>query len=249
MSKAKQSGRARSKSATQKPDGRKRSDANALDHHDRRNLWEAFRHGIKIGFPPTCTIDFHPVYMDEYPTGELAGWFKDELRNRITTWLRRRKVGWYAIWVRENYVGDRREHLHLMIHCPVRLRADLKAAIEKWYPGNAEMVAMGTLTWRTHPFSGRVACPGFEYRLKQMTSRAQGPPRIGRPRREVKSRHDGSAVAPVSGLRCGVSRALDQRARQTWEGDQDAQQVLPGIGAPTPAPKAIEDGTVTVDPT
>ncbi|MFJ7441664.1 hypothetical protein ACIQW5_29235 [Methylorubrum thiocyanatum] len=233
MPKGENDGRARVKSPAQRPDRRKRSGADALNHHDRRNLWEAFRHGIRIGFPPTCTIDFHPVHMDTYPEGELATWFKDELRNRITTWLRRRKVGWYAIWIRENYAGDRREHLHLMIHCPARLRAELKAAIEKWYPGNAEMVAMGALTWRKHPSSGRIACPGFEYRLKQMTARAQGPPRIGRPRREVKNRYDGSAVASVNGLRSGVSRTLDAKARQRWEGEQETL---------IPSPETTEGG-------
>lgn len=241
-------GRKEPRGPAQRLDRRKRSETEALDPLDRRNLWEAFRHGIRIGFPPTCTIDFHPVHMDTHPEGELAVWFKDELRNRVTTWLRRRKVGWYAIWVRENYAGDQREHLHLMLHCPARLRTALKAAIERWFPGNAQMVAMGTLTWRVHPYSGRVSCRGFEYRLKQMSSRAQGPPRVGRPHREVKNRHDGAAVAAVAGLRCGVSKTLDAKARKNWEGTDGGQKDLLELGASASGPPVAETRAAVVEP-
>lgn len=201
-------------------DKRKRVATEALSHHDRRNLWEAFRHSIRIGFPATCAIDFHPSKMDQYPEVELVVWFKDELRNRITTWLRRRKIVWHAIWIRENYAGDQREHLHLLVHCPPRHRPDLEAAIRRWYPGDPTLVMLSSLTWRRHP-SGRIACSQFEYRLKQMTTQAQGPPRVGRPHREIRNRHDRSLVAPVSGLKCGVSRTLDAKARKAWEDEHD----------------------------
>src|SRR4051794_32703433 len=134
-----------------KIDRRRRAPCAALDAPGRRDLRAAFAHGQRIGRAPTCTIDFHPAYMDQYPAGELAVWFKDELRNRITTWLRRRGVGWYALWVRESYAGDRREHLHLLIHCPMAFRADLEAAIRRWYPGSPEMVKIGQVTWRKDP--------------------------------------------------------------------------------------------------
>lgn len=205
-----------------KPDGRRRKLVAAIDAPDRRDIWEAFAHGQRVGFAPTCTIDFHPSQMDEFPSGEIGVWFKDELRNRITTWLRRRGVRWYAIWIRENYVGDRREHLHLMIYCPARLRGDLETAIRRWYPGRPEMLEMGVLTYKKDQRTGYMACPGLEYRMKQMTSKAWGPPRPGRPRREVKNRRDGAPVAAVLGRRYGVSDTLSHRARQSWEAEREA---------------------------
>lgn len=205
-----------------KPDGRRRKLVAAIDAPDRRDIWEAFAFGQRIGFAPTVTIDFHPMLMDEYPAGEIGVWFKDELRNRITTWLRRRGVGWYAIWIRENYVGDRREHLHLMIYCPARLRKDLEEAMRRWYPGQPEMLKMGVLTYRKNHRTGYMSCPGLEYRMKQMTSKAWGPPRPTRPRREVENRRDKSPVAPVLGRRYGTSETLSYRARKAWEAERSA---------------------------
>src|SRR4051794_10284410 len=92
--------RTRIASQTKPPkiDRRRRALSPALDHLDRRGLKDAFAYAQSIGRAPTCTIDFHPCHMDAYPAGDLSIWFKDELRNRITTWLRRRHIGWYAIW-------------------------------------------------------------------------------------------------------------------------------------------------------
>lgn len=262
MSKARRTGNADVSSSAQRlgkkirskpakrPDRRLRGVSDALDHLDRRNLRDAFDYGLSIRRAPTTTIDFHPIHMRKYPEGELAVWFRDELRNRIATWLRRRKIGWYALWTRENYVGDQREHLHLMVYCPTRLRAGLEDAIRRWFPGEREMIRIGVADWRKHPSSGRLASRALEYRLKQMTSTAQGPPRPGRPRREIKSRHDDAPVAPVNGLRCGMSRSLDKKARATWAAERDAlytagrdaQQILPEMDEliPTPATAAAD---------
>lgn len=222
-----------------KIDGRRRKLVPAIDAPDRREIWEAFAHGQRIGFAPTCTIDFHPSYMTTYPTGEIGVWFKDELRNRISTWLSRRKVRLYAIWTRENYVGDRREHLHLMVYCPAHMRADLERAIRRWYPGSAEMLKLGNLTYRKNPRTGFTSCPGLEYRMKQMTSRAWGPPRPTRPRREIKSRQDGSPVAPVLGRRYGVSDTLSYKARAAWETERDAHWNAERAAHQAPTDEAI----------
>jgi hypothetical protein len=215
--------RTQSKTTKQKVDGRRRRLSPAIDAPDRRDIREAFAHGQRIGYPLNCAINFHPVHMHDYPEGDLGVWFKDELRNRMTTWLRRRGIRWHAVWMRENYVGDRREHIHLLINCPIHLRDDLLAAIRRWYPGTDDLVTMGPVTWRKHPKTGFLVCAGLEYRLKQMTARAWGPPRPGRPRRETESRHDRAPVAPVMGRRHGVSDTLNQKARDEWQAARDAE--------------------------
>lgn len=221
-SSTKSKSRPTSQASKPKIDRRRRTPSAAIDAPDRREIFDAFAHAQRISRTPTCTIDFHPIHMDAYPDGEIGLWFKDELRNRITTWLRRRHINCYAIWIRENYAGERREHLHLMIFCPIALRADLEAAIRRWYPGNPEMVRFGQLNLRKHPRTGFVTCSGLEYRLKQMTVRAWGPPRRNRPRRETKSRYDGAPIAPVLGRRFGVSRTLERKAREAWQQARDA---------------------------
>ena len=78
-----------------------------------------------IGKPLNATLDFHRWHLDVYPTESLDVFFAD-LRNRISTWLRRKGIGTFWIWTRENYVGERREHLHIVLHLPVRYRAELE---------------------------------------------------------------------------------------------------------------------------
>ena len=75
---------------------------------------------------------------------------------------------------------------------------------------------VGQRTSHRCPDTGRWI-DGLDYRMKQLRGDAVGAPGPTRLPREIKSRHDGSPVAPVYGKRCGVSESLSARAQTAWE--------------------------------
>ena len=147
--------------------------------------------------------------------------FFADLRNRISTWLRRKGIGTFWIWTRENYASERREHLHIVLHLPPRYRAELKAYICRLpsYQGSTSLVRVGQRTRGSNSKTG-VWQDGLDYRLKQLRGDAVGKPGPYRLPRETKSRHDGASVAPVLGKRCGVSQTLTMKAELAWRSKQ-----------------------------
>jgi hypothetical protein len=137
--------------------------------------------------------------------------------NKLRIWcVRDRRFGYFALWVRESYEGDRREHLHVLIAIPERERPALEATLRRWLPGADGVFHLGRPEYRTDR-SGRVVNKALTYMLKQMTSQARfklG----GRVRRETHCSKTHLPVAPVLGKRCGVSRSLNKATRQAfWE--------------------------------
>jgi hypothetical protein len=175
---------------------------------ERTDLLGADEFARLLRRPLNTTLDFHPCHMDEFPTGRLDEFFA-ELRVRISTWLKRKGIYTYWVWTRENYEGARREHLHIVLHLPPHLRAELEAHIRGLprYKGNAFVVEVGERKNEFNPVTRRWE-DGLRYRMKQLRGDAVGAPGPTRLNRETKSRRDGAPVAPVYGQRCGVSDSL-----------------------------------------
>jgi hypothetical protein len=195
-------------------DRRRKTASKGISTKERRNVVGAENFAYRIGRRLQTTLDFHPVYLDAQPEGDLDSFFAG-LRNRIATWCRRRIGGSWWVWTRENYEGDGREHLHMVMHLPPRLRSELEAAIRLWYSGAPDVVQVGERKAFYNHATGR-RTDGLSYRLKQMRGDAVGPPGPTRLYRETKSRHDGAPVAPVHGKRCGVSDSLTHKAEEVW---------------------------------
>ena len=68
---------------------------------------EAVNFADKRGKKLNTTVTIHPKLLAGYP-GDIGLWVCD-LTNKIRIWCGRKKFGNFAIWVRENYVGDRRD--------------------------------------------------------------------------------------------------------------------------------------------
>jgi hypothetical protein len=168
--------------------------------------------------PLRTTLDFHPVHLDTYPAGELDQFCRD-VRTRGSTWCARQGVGSYWVWTRENYEGEGREHLHMVIHLPPRLRRDLEDHLRSLYSGDVDLVRVGERTTHRCPETGR-RIDGLDYRMKQLRGDAVGPPGPTRLYRETKSRHDGAPVAPVYGKRCGASDSLTLKAEKKWRAER-----------------------------
>ena len=205
----------RRRSPKLKRDRRRKTWSKGITAQERKNLRRADGFATVIRRPLRTTLDFHPVHLDAYPEGELDDFFA-ALRTRISTWCGRKGIRCFWVWTRENYVGDRREHLHLVMHLPSRFRGELEAHIRRLYPGGAALVRIGDRTSYRCPDTRRWV-DGLDYRMKQLRGDAVGAPGPTRLPRETKSRHDGAPVAPVYGKRCGVSDSLTVRAEKAWE--------------------------------
>jgi hypothetical protein len=116
-------------------------------------------------------------------------------------WSRNNGHEWWGIWVRENYDGRSREHIHLLIYLPPRLHRKLEKALKRWWP-DQEVVDLREADEEV-----------VDYLLKQMTTQAAYALRF-RVRREKYSRHDLAKVAAVLGSRVGMTRNLERIVRR-----------------------------------
>ncbi len=200
----------------------------ALSHHDVRDLDEAVHFAEKRGKPITATLTVNPAVLESYPDdlGKWTGMFLNKLR----IWCERAGFGYFAVWVRENYVGERREHLHVLLYVPERHREAVEAAARRWLPGRESVVQLGRPKFRRDRL-GRRTNKALTYVMKQMTPQAWVA--LNRNvRREKHCRHTGEAIAPVLGKRCGVSRSLNKRTRQTFWTSPIVRPVKPPQATP-----------------
>jgi hypothetical protein len=188
----------------------RRKNQKALTHIDLRSLHDAYTFAEKIGKTLNATITIHLNSMETYPAdvGAWLSWFLNKLRQ----WCVRRRFGYYAIWVRENYKGEKQEHIHVMLHTPEISRSRLKSILRSWIAGDERAVEVGRPKFKRNRFGGLVNT-FLTYIFKQMTPQAKWKKPL---RRETHSRKTGLPVASVLGKRCGVSRSLDKAARETY---------------------------------
>ena len=187
----------------------------ALSHEDVRDLVDAEHFAEKRGRRLNTTITVHPKLLTSYPA-DVVKWVSSFL-NKLRIWcVRDRRFGYFALWVRESYEGDRREHLHVLVSVPDRDRSALEAALRRWLPGADGVFDLGRPEYRRDRF-GRVTNKAMTYVLKQMTTQAWWSLEK-QVRRETHCRETHLPVAPVLGKRCGVSRSLNKATRQAfWE--------------------------------
>jgi hypothetical protein len=77
-------------------DRRFKKESKGITSHERKDMLGADRFARRLGKPLTATFDFHPWHLDVYPTESLDVFFAG-LRNRISTWLRRKGIG--TFWI------------------------------------------------------------------------------------------------------------------------------------------------------
>lgn len=170
-----------------------RKKSGPLTHHQVRDLVDADHLASSIGKPLNTFITLHPGHLLVEPP-HVGKWLQAEL-NALRIWCCRMGFGYYAIWVRENYMRPRSEHVHILLHVPLtdfdRFAERLSGRFD--YSGVVEVQ--------------KVTSPLIWYLLKQMTPQAWFA--LGRQiRRQAASDRTGARVAAVIGKRCGMSRSL-----------------------------------------
>lgn len=173
----------------------------AITHQEALRLKTAKHEAARRRNPLNMFLTLHPDRMIDPPAD--VGLFARSVIRKLGQWFRNHRHHWWSLWVRENYDGQGREHLHLLIHVPHRLLAKFRKAVARWWPEK-----------RTADLQEVVdADDVLDYMLKQMTPQAAYALRF-RVGRETHSRHDLAKVAAVLGNRVGMTRNLDQIVRR-----------------------------------
>lgn len=188
-----------------------RKPSKALTPSQARDLIEAAHFASKIGKPLNTGVSIHPNCL-LHPPVDVGHWVSG-LLNHLRIWCTRQGFGYSCIWVRENYEGAGREHLHLVLHVPPVERALLQATLEEWLPGSPNLVRVKPAEFGTDRY-GRHVNKAVTYVLKQMTPQARYALHH-RVRRESECKVTGAKVAPVLGKRCGTSANIDAKARES----------------------------------
>lgn len=192
----------------------------ALDHAAVQEIVDAELFAERRGKRINTVINIHPRLLDVYPA-DVSLWVI-WLLNKLRIHCERHRFGYFAIWIRENYVGDRREHLHVMLSVPGREKAKLELALRRWLPGDEAAIKLTKPEYDTKrcDWTGRPVNKALTYLLKQMTPQARFALKGSKGltvRRERECRKTGAPVAPVFGKRFGISRSLNAKAqRALW---------------------------------
>jgi hypothetical protein len=133
-----------------------------------------------------------------------CGYLRRRIVGPLGTWFGRRGLPWLGFWVREAFEGDGREHVHVALVVPLEHEADLREAVERWWPG-------GIGDFRR--FGSSLELIG--YLSKQHVEGAVEVNQAGLlPLRRQEYARDGAPVAPVLGRRLGASRTLMRLVRK-----------------------------------
>jgi len=112
----------------------RRQERKALSHDEVHDLVEAEHFADKIGKKLNTAITIHPKLLDAYPD-DIGRWLSTTFLNSLRTRSNGLGFGHYALYVRESYEGDRREHVHLLLHVPDKERSALEAMLKRWRLG------------------------------------------------------------------------------------------------------------------
>lgn len=168
----------------------------ALSHEDVRTISAAAHAAQRLELPLTALITVHFGALASPPQCP-AEYLRTAVIAKFNTWLRRHHVTWTALWVRENFTGPRREHVHLLVHVPRKAWAPFRAALLRWWPEENAVHIRGV-----YNIAGAVC-----YLSKQLSTQASFA--VGRRiRRQSHCSKTGARVAPVLGRRFSMTRNL-----------------------------------------
>jgi hypothetical protein len=188
-----------------------------IDATGRREMWTAERFSrASLRRPLDWHITFHPRFMHIYPEIPLADLFKDG-RRRTATRLQRRGIGFYGIWARENYAGERQEHLHVALYLPDEDAAkDLEQGWRSWFPGEERMIRFTQPGTVLDPRKGWEMSKAVTYCAKQMLPAAAYHPNPALRYHRESAGKWGDPVAPVLGQKWGTTDNINPFARAAW---------------------------------
>src|SRR4051794_24741938 len=127
-----------------------RKEKKHLDHEDILKLEDAERLAKTLNKELNTFVSINPKFLRDYPD-DLGKWVQS-LLNRVRIWCTRAGVVYFCLWVRENYKGDREEHVHILLSIPPSKRLALALALRKWLPGDDRVVDVRRTREKTDRF-------------------------------------------------------------------------------------------------
>ena len=181
----------------------RRRTTRGIDHHQVRDLWDAWHHARRTGCPLNALVSVRPTDVDELdPVARCRRWAA--FLNKLGTYARQHGFKLVAIWSRECNPDGSGEHLHVLVHVPRKWRVHFQEILFRWYPGPAEMdVGLADYRIRFTASGRRLSAAG--YGMKQMTPQAWF-------RRGLLRRAGG----PILGKRGGCTRNIGWKAREGY---------------------------------
>lgn len=157
--------------------------SHALGPADVRMLSETPHAAERLGLSFTALVTIH-FGLVVPPPADPGQYLRRELINRFGTWFRRRGIIWTALWVRENFVGQDREHVHLLVHVPRKAWRAFAAAAWRWWPQPGGCRRAPGLQCRARPsLPDEAALAAGSFRLPRSHPARESLPLHGRPPR------------------------------------------------------------------
>jgi hypothetical protein len=105
--------------------------SNGLNRKQVNELHRAWAHARRIGRPLNVMISIRPP-ADYDPTAFCL--FAARVRNKLGVWAKQRGVPFVAAWARECNQDGTGEHLHILMHVPVKHYSDVEEKLIVWFP-------------------------------------------------------------------------------------------------------------------
>ena len=183
-----------------------------LSARDCRDLKQACAHARELRQPLNTLVTFAP-YPGTLPTPAARSIDLNRLLSHLRMWLRRHlHAPLVGLWVWHSDVTGRNPHVHVFLHCPKRLRNDLRTALDAAYPEPGLIDVSDGYDIRQLHHSGFLGST-LDYLMRfksqqawwadKKTYRQSVPDENGR-RRGTKS--------PITGKRWGCTRNIASRA-------------------------------------
>ena len=176
-----------------------------LDRNAVVDLNDAWHHARKIGRPLNMLVTLRPLDIDDIASGDRTLVWK-RLLNKLGAYARYRGFPPFtAAWARESNPDGSGEHLHVLMHVPLKHREHFKLTVYGWYHGAGEIDVRVAHQMTNFTADGRRK-NAISYITKQMMPQAWY-------RRNLIRRRGG----PILGKRAGCTTNIGFKARALWQ--------------------------------
>jgi hypothetical protein len=189
----------------------RRKATKGLTHKQVPTMTSGWHHAWRIGRPLNQLVTFRPMNIDGLSESDRGTLFA-KLRNKLAGYARKQGVPATYVWSREVGPDGAGEHMHVLIHIPVRLHGHFAATVLKWLPERSEggdymtTVDVRPANQRTQFTEGGKRLNAIGYLCKQMTPQAAY-------RRRMNRRAGGA----ILGKRGGVTANIGMKAVEAWK--------------------------------
>lgn len=178
----------------------RRRETKGLSTDQVKELHGAWQHAPWMRRPLNTLLSLRPLSIDAISPADRCTLFAS-FRNKLGVYARAHGFTPAFVWSREVNLDGSGEHMHVLMHVPIRHRSRFEDTVIGWYPGPGE-IDVTTASQRTRITYNGKRLSAIGYITKQMTPQAWYKRGLIR-----------KAGGPILGKRGGVTNNLDWRAQ------------------------------------